>query len=57
MLRRFWHWLGRQLIDDVPAPLSACVDCPRDPECTLEQAATCRLRIESELKARKGGAQ
>jgi len=53
MLRRFWHWLGRQLIDDVPAPLSGCVDCSRDLECTLEQAATCKLRLEKEAVARK----
>lgn len=57
MLRRLWDWLGRQIVTDVPPQLSGCVDCPHDLHCTLEQAATCRLRIEHEAAARKDGAK
>ncbi|HBK09460.1 MAG TPA: hypothetical protein DDZ81_26960 [Acetobacteraceae bacterium] len=52
MLRKLWAWASSQIVTDVPAEISACLDCGQV-QCLDSQFRNCpnRLARSASLKA------
>jgi hypothetical protein len=50
-LRRLWHWIKDQVIQDVPKSIAVCeFDC-RKGQCTMGEWKTCENRLHKIVKA------